>query len=159
MIIVQCNNVIEEVHALGSVFPCGCCFKSWFSLQIQRCLSSGDTPAVTKAPVASKALAKVLSAVPHSECKENSFSSSPDFSEPEQPADKDSCSSQPNTLASGTATGKIQHCRILGVCYDWKMIEISLVVFFCWVNAKQIFQSGLCILVCKQNYFPLVISV
>lgn len=67
---------------------------------------------MTNAPVASKALARVLSAVPHGECKENSFSSSPDFSEPEKGADKDSCSTQPNTLASGTATGKIQYCQI-----------------------------------------------
>lgn len=73
MIIVLCNTVIEEVHVLGSVFPCRYFFKSEFSLQVQRCLSGGDTPAVN-APAASKALAWVLSAVPHGECKENSFS-------------------------------------------------------------------------------------
>ncbi len=97
------------------------------------CLSSGDTPAVTNAPVACKALARVLSAVPHSECKENSFSFTADFSESEQPADDkkyDSCSTQPNTLTSGTATGKIQHCHILGMCCDLKLIEIPLVLFF-----------------------------
>ncbi|XP_042628504.1 LOW QUALITY PROTEIN: DNA repair and recombination protein RAD54B-like [Cyprinus carpio] len=73
--------------------------------KVQRCLSSADAPAVSDAPVGSKALVRVLGAVPRGECKENSFrSSGPDFPEPEQLAEKDSCSSQPNTHASCTAT-------------------------------------------------------
>ncbi|XP_059363876.1 DNA repair and recombination protein RAD54B [Carassius carassius] len=73
--------------------------------KVQRCLSSADAPAVSNAPVGSKALVRVLSAVPHGECKENSFRSpGPDFPEPEQPAETGTCSSQPNTYASCTAT-------------------------------------------------------
>ncbi|KAK2902998.1 hypothetical protein Q8A67_007711 [Cirrhinus molitorella] len=72
--------------------------------KVQKCLSSADAPGMSNAPGGSKALARVLSAVPHGECKENSFRFSPDFPESEQPADKDSCSTQPNTQANCTAT-------------------------------------------------------
>ncbi|XP_048067584.1 DNA repair and recombination protein RAD54B isoform X2 [Megalobrama amblycephala] len=74
--------------------------------KVQRCLSSKDSPAVSNAPLGSKALARVLSAVPQGECKENSLSSSPDFPEAEQSADKDSCSIQPNTHANCTTAAR-----------------------------------------------------
>ncbi|XP_051720938.1 DNA repair and recombination protein RAD54B [Ctenopharyngodon idella] len=74
--------------------------------KVQKCLSSKDSPAVSNAPLGSKALARVLSAVPQGEYKENSLSSSPDFPEPEQSADKDSCSIQPNTHANCTTAAR-----------------------------------------------------
>lgn len=98
--------------------------------KVQRCLSSADAPAVSNAPVGSKALVRVLSAVPHGECKENSFRSpGPDFPEPEQPAETDSktCSSQPNTHASCTANGKMQHFHILCVLWLKYHLFLSLV--------------------------------
>lgn len=61
------------------------------------CLNSEDAPA------GSKALARVLSAVPQGESKENSFRSSSDFSETKQ-STEDSCPVQPNTHANFTST-------------------------------------------------------
>lgn len=72
--------------------------------KVQRCLSSGDAPAACDAPAGSKALARVLGAVPQAKCKENNFRSTPDFPEPEESVNKDSCSPQPNTHASCTTT-------------------------------------------------------
>ncbi|XP_065101608.2 DNA repair and recombination protein RAD54B [Paramisgurnus dabryanus] len=75
--------------------------------KVQMCLSSGDASAVSKAPAGNKALARVLSALPQGECKENnlrSSSSSSDFSEAEQLTDKDSCSVQPSTHANSMST-------------------------------------------------------
>ncbi|KAI7806213.1 putative DNA repair and recombination protein RAD54B [Triplophysa rosa] len=63
--------------------------------KVQVCLSSADAPA------GSKALARVLSAVPQGESKENSNRSSSDFSETNQ-SDKDTV--QPNTQANSTST-------------------------------------------------------
>ncbi|XP_067304706.1 DNA repair and recombination protein RAD54B [Pseudorasbora parva] len=74
--------------------------------KVQRCLSSKDFPAVPKAPLGSKALARVLSAVPQGDCKENSLRSSPDCPEPEQSADEASCSIQPNTQANCTTAAR-----------------------------------------------------
>lgn len=73
------------------------------------CLSSADAPA--KAPAGSKALARVLSAVPQGQCKENSFRSSSDFSETKR-STEDSCPVQSNTHANSTSTGKNSHFSI-----------------------------------------------
>lgn len=82
------------------------------------CLSSGDAPAASKAPAGSKALARVLSAVPQGESKENSFTSSSDVSETNQSTDKDSSSVQPNTQANSTSTGKSCH---FSICVDFNI--------------------------------------
>lgn len=114
-----CKKVeLEEVNFASFVIG----FKSYFSQQVQRCLSSGDAPAACDAPAGSKALARVLGAVPQAKCKENNFRSTPDFPEPEESVNKDSCSPQPNTHASCTTTGKTQHCH-LRILYVHAMIE------------------------------------
>lgn len=84
------------------------------SVQVQVCLSSADAPAVSKAPAGSKALARVLSAVPQGESKENSNRCSSDFSETNQ-SDKDSCPIQPHTQANSTSTGKSCHFSIWAI--------------------------------------------
>lgn len=73
--------------------------------KVQRCLSGGDAPAASDAPVGSKALARVLgAAVPQGECKENNIRSMPDFPEPEESVNKDRRSPPLNTHASCTTT-------------------------------------------------------
>ncbi|XP_052000226.1 DNA repair and recombination protein RAD54B [Xyrauchen texanus] len=72
--------------------------------KVQRCLTSGDGPDFSRASEGSKALARVLGAVPQGECKENSLNSSSDCPEAEQWTDKDSCTRQPNTEANSSST-------------------------------------------------------
>jgi len=92
-------------------------------------LSSKDSPAVSNAPLGSKALARVLSAIPQEEYKENSLGSSSECLEPEQSADKNSSSIQPNTLANCTSDGKIQHCHIHILCECEREREIERIKY------------------------------